>query len=89
MAWVVLFYTFWLALRATAPAILLGTQIVYPSPLIGELALGFLALVASLLALGTYQKVALDGPAAAPQTQTNILGIVQPPAADSVPLPRE
>ena len=103
MAWATLFFSFWLAYKAVAPPTLLAAQIVQPSPILGELVLTFVGLIASLLALGTFQKVRLDGPAIGPDTQTTILGNAaigqqqtvsqQPlatspaPTADSIPLP--
>ncbi|MDB5243622.1 MAG: hypothetical protein JWP57_4247 [Spirosoma sp.] len=100
MAWVTLFFSFWLAVQATAPAVLLGTQVVQPSPLLFELVAVFVALIGSLLALGTLQKLRLEGPPPAPENQTVIgQGAIgqqnvakqqpQPGAADSIPLPTD
>jgi hypothetical protein len=82
MAWLTLLFTFWLIWRwITTPSQILAGVLVQPQSVaeLGGILLGFAGL---LLGLGTFQKVKLDGPPPAPDTQ--ITADTAPVSADTV-----
>lgn len=83
-AWSTLLFTFWLIRRwiTFEPKVMAG--ILLQSPQIGEVVGILIALVAALFGLGTLQKVRLDGPPPAPDTQ--VIADSAPVQADTVNL---
>jgi hypothetical protein len=88
MAWLTLLFTFWLIRRwvTTPPAVLNGI-LVQPQS-IAEVVGILAALIGALLSLGTLQKIRMDGPPPAPETDnsTNIQADTAPVSATNVTL---
>lgn len=69
MAWLVVLFALWLTRRwVTTPAQVVNGILIQPAS-VAELVGLFLGFAGLLLGLGTFQKVRLDGPPPAPETQ--------------------